>query len=303
MSARFALPTLLIALLTALTPVRPAAAGPWGLARGEWAANLEGSTFTANTFHAVGFRADTGLIVEERAVRATVELGWKRNLTVVLGLPAVSVTRRSANIQGTATGFQDALIGLRYNIANTSTAAAFEIDWNTPSGYNRNLDSLGVRLGDGLQELSGRLMLGAALGRRGFVEGSLGYGYRYLGIAKRDQRPVAPGDRSLAKYLWSDRLHASADVGIWLGPSLLAGGRYRGVKTLSNGALAPEASAHLASPILVYRVDDRLDMFAGSWSTASGRNTLHYDQVYLGLSFRNTKLHRLQGYLGGAQAP
>ena len=303
MSARLALPTLISTLITALTLAGPAAAGPWGLARGEWYANLEGSTFTANTFHGDGGRADSGLIVEERAIRAVVEVGWKRHLTLIVGLPALSVTRRDARIQGTATGFQDVLVGMRYNLMNGSSAAALELDWNAPSGYNRNLDSLGTRLGDGLQELSARLEIGSALGRRGFFEGSIGYGYRYLGITERSTDAVLAGDRSLAKYLWSDRLQASADLGIWLGPSVLAGGRYRGLKTLSNGALAPETDVHLAGPILLYRVDDRLDLFAGSWSTASGKHTLHYDQVFLGLAFHHTKLNRLQGYLGGAQAP
>ncbi len=303
MSARSALPTLTIALLTTLAAVPPAAAGPWGLARGEWAATVEGSTFAANTFHGDGFRADSGLIVEERALRALVEVGWKHRLTLVIGLPVASVTRRSTAVQGTATGFQDLLLGMRYGLASGRRAAALELDWQAPSGYNRNLDTLGTRLGDGLQELSARLQLGTAIAGRAFLEGGLGYGYRYLGITERTAGAVAPGDRSPAKYLWSSRLHAHADLGIWIGPSLLAGGRYRGVKTLSNGALAPETDVHLAGPILLYRVDDRLDMFAGSWSTATGKNTLHSDQVYLGLSFHRTTLDRLQGYLGGTRAP
>jgi len=303
MSARIALPTLIIAALAAFTLVPPAAAGPWGLAPGEWHANLETSTFTASTFHADGFRADTGLIVEERALRTVVEVGWKKRASLVFGLPLLSVTRRDARVQGTATGFQDVLIGVRYNLKNGSSAAALELDWNGPSGYNRNLDSLGIRLGDGLQELSAQLQIGSALAGRGFIEGSLGYGYRYLGIGKRDKGAFVPGDSASAKYVWSDRLHASADVGIWLGSSWLAGGRYRGVMTLSNGALVPKSDVHLAGVVLLYRLDDRLDMFAGSWSTASGKHTLHYDQVYLGFAFHRTRLNRLQGFLGTTQAP
>jgi len=302
MSARIALPTLVLAVLTALTLVRPAAAGPWGLAPGEWYANLEGSTFTANTFHPDGGRADTGLVVEERALRTVVEVGWE-NLTLVFGLPVLSVTRRDARVQGTATGFQDVQVGMRYNLKNGATAAALELAWSGPSGYNRHLDTLGIRLGDGLQELSAQVQVGSAIAGRGFVEGSFGYAYRYLGIAKRDKGPFVSGEPGSAKYLWSDRLHASADFGIWIGHSLLAGGRYRGVKTLSNGALAAKSDVHLAGAILLYRVDDRLDMFAGSWSTATGKHTFHYDQVYLGLAFHRNKLNRLQGFLGGTQAP
>jgi hypothetical protein len=96
---------------------------------------------------------------------------------------------------------------------------------------------------------------------------------------------------------------ASADLGLWVGPSLLVGGRYRGKLSVGSGLLVEESDTHLAGAVLLYRVDDRLDMFAGFWSTASARYSLHYDQVYLGLAFHNTKLNRLQGFLGGKQAP
>jgi len=302
MSARIALPTLVLAVFAALTLDRPAAAGPWGLAPGEWYANLEGSTFTANTFHPDGGRADTGLVVEERAIRTVVEVGWKK-VTLEFGMPVLSVTRRDARIQGTTTGFQDLRFGMRYNLMNGSSAAAVQLSWDGPAGYNRHLDTLGFRLGDGLQELSARVDFGSAIGGRGFFQGSLGYGYRFLGFGKRDKGAFVPGQPGSAKYLWSDRLHASADVGIWLGSSVLAGGRYRGLKTISNGVLAPKTDVHLAGPILLYRLDDRLDLFAGSWTTATGKHTLHYDQVYLGLAFHRNKLNRLQGFLGGTQAP
>lgn len=303
MSARIALPTLSFAAVAMFLLVPPAAAGPWGLTPGEWYAGIEGRTYTSNTFRGDAGRADTGLVVEERALAALVELGLAKRMTLVCGLPTVSVTRRNATAEGTATGFQNVLLGFRYNLVNGSTAAALELDWSAPAGYNRKLDTLGTQLGDGLQELAARLDVGTAIGARGFLQGSLGYGYRYLGIGKRDAGEYVPGDPPSAKYVWSDRLHASADLGLWLGNSWLAGGRYRSTVTLSHGALVPESSVHLAGPFLLYRLDDRLDLFAGSWSTASGKHTLHYDQVYLGLAFRRTSLNRVQGFLGGTQSP
>ena len=303
MSARIALPTLLLAVLAGVTPASEAAAGPWGLAPGEWFANLEGSTFTSSSFHlADGSRASTGLLVQQRALRLYGEMGWKKRASVVFALPAMSVTRRDGPVQGTATGFQDVLLGLRYHVLDGVTAAAIEIDWNAPAGYNRNLDSLGLHLGDGLQELSADLGLGTAMLGRGFVQGSLGYGYRFLGIGKRDKGPVVAGDPATAKHTWSDRLRASADLALWVRPSLLVGARYRGIVTLSNGALVPETNAHLAGAVLLYRVDDRLDVLAGSWSTASGKNTLHVNELYVGVAFHHTKLNHLQGFLGGPRA-
>jgi len=45
----------------------------------------------------------------------------------------------------------------------------------------------------------------------------------------------------------------------------------------------------LLGALLLYRLDDRLDMFAGFWSTASGKHTLHYDQVYVGVAFHRPR--------------
>ena len=303
MSARIALPTLVLAVLTAFTLVPPAAAGPWGLAPGEWYANLEGSTFTSHSFHADGVRADTGLIVEERALRTLVEVGWKRRLSLVFGLPVLSVTRRDARVRGTATGFQDVLIGMRYNLINGPNAVAVQLDWSAPAGYNRNLDSLGLQLGDGHQQLSLEVAGGAGIPGGGFFQWSVGHSYRYLTITKKDGGLVVVDRLHPARYLWAQHVLASADLGLWVGPSLLVGGRYRGKLSVGSGLLVEESDTHLAGAVLLYRVDDRLDMFAGFWSTASGRYSLHYDQVYLGLAFHNTKLNRLQGYLGGKQAP
>ena len=303
MRARIAFPLLTILVLAAALSPRSSAAGPWGLQKGQWYANLEGSNFVSDTYLADGgARLDSGAVVEERALRTEVELGSKRKMTLLFGLPALSSTHRDNKVQGTATGFQDARFGMRYSLTNAKTAAAaVELVWNGPSGYNRKLDSLGIELGEGLQELVADLQVGTAIQTRGFVEGSFGYGRRFLGIGQRTSDAYVPGDGQTAKYQWADRLHMSADLALWLGRNWLASGRYRGQITLSHGALEPDENYHLFGPELHYRFDERIDMFAGTWSTASGKNTLHFDQYYLGLAFRKNKLGRLQGYLGGTQ--
>jgi len=300
--ARIALPSLMLAAFATLAG--PAHAGPWGLAHNDWYSNLEGNAFSAHTsLLSDGTRADTGLVIEQRALVSTTEVGWKHRITVLFSLPAMSVTRRGPGLQGTATGFQDVQLGARWNLINGPTAAAIEIDWSAPAGYNRSLDSLGYHLGDGLQELAGGITLGTGVFGRGFVEGSFGYGRRYLGIGERDKGPVVAGDPHIAKYLWADHLVASGDLALWMTPSLLVGGRYKGVISLSSGAMLPETNAHLAGGIVLYRVDERLDVFAGSWSTVSGKNALHIDQGYVGMAFHKTTLHRLQGFLGSKPSP
>jgi hypothetical protein len=304
MRARIAVPILVLSGLAALSCPCPAGAGPWGLAHGEWYSTLECSVFRSSTVYDAGSnRVESGRIVEQRALGVLNEVGWTKRTTMMFALPALSVTQRDARGQGTATGFQDARLGLRYNLTNGPSAMAVEVVWSGPAGYNSHLDSLGLHLGDGLQELSAGLALGTGMFGRGFIEGSLGYGYRYLAIGKRDKGPVVAGDPHTAKYRWADHLLASADLGLWVRPSLLIGGRYRGSLSLSNGPMAAETNVHLAGPVALYRVDDRLDVLAGSWSTAAGKNTLHFDQVYVGMAFHKTKLNRLQGFLGNTQAP
>lgn len=304
MSARIALPTLVLAVSVALLMPRTVGAGPWGLGKGESFSSIEGSMFsTSADYDDNGIRAHRGRVVEQRALRSYNEIGWKRNLTIVFALPAMSVTRRDAQVQGTATGFQDVLLGVRYNIRNGPDAIAVEAEWSTPAGYNRHLDSLGLQLGDGLQQLSAGGAGGTSFSGRGFFQWSLGHSYRFLAIGKKDNGRVMSGDLHPAKYVWAHHMLASADLGLWVGPSLLVGGRYRGQMSWGSGPLVQETDAHLAGAVLLYRVDDRLDMFAGSWSTAAGKNTLHFDQVYVGVAFHKTKLNRLQGFLGGKQAP
>jgi hypothetical protein len=304
MSARIALPTLILAAAAATVMPGPAKAGPWGLAPGEWYTNIEGSSFSSTTVHlADGTRAGVGLVVEQRALASATEMGWRHGITLLYALPAASITQRFATFQGTSTGFQDVQLGARCNLRNGPTALAVELDWSAPAGYNSHLISIAPALGDGLQELSAGVALGTAVGGRGFMQGSIGYGYRYLTIGKRDKGSIPPDEAHVGRFRWADHVLASADLGYWMGSSLLIGGRYRGMLSMSSGPLVPEIDQHLAGPLLLYRVDERLDMFAGSWSTASGKNTLHFDQVYVGMAFHKTTLNRLQGFLGSNQAP
>ena len=105
MSARIALPTLILAATAAFLSPRLSMAGAWGLAPGEWYANVEGGALSTTTFYdASGTRADLGGTVEQRALASANEMGWKHGITILYGLPALSVTQRYPGIQGTATG-------------------------------------------------------------------------------------------------------------------------------------------------------------------------------------------------------
>ena len=206
--------------------------------------------------------------------------------------------------QGTATGFQDALVGVRYRLLGQgSRALALGLQWSGPSGYNRHLDSLGIRLGDGQQQIAVEISGGAARPGSRFFQLSLGGSYRFLSLTKRDDGDQVVDPAHPARHLWSQHLVGTADVGVWVRPSLLVGGRFRGKFSLGAGALVEEIDQALAGGVLLYRIDPSLDMFGGFWSTAAGKHTLHFDQVYLGLGFHRTKTDRLEGFLSGTQTP
>jgi hypothetical protein len=305
MSVRIASSALLVLFTlgsASLSP--PAHAGPWLPAPGEYYSELRGGLFSADSYHNDdGERLSPGGVWEERSIRSITELGWKKNLSFVLSAPFIGIHARDADGTQTATGLEDILLGLRYGVIQGPSALAVELDWQAPLGYSRHGSAFGNPLhGGGLQQLSLSLLYGTSVTSRAFVQVGAGYGYRYLSISRQGGH-AAEGEPNEAEDLWSMPFLASADVGVWLTQSILLGGRYSGTMTTSHGDLFPERNVHLAGPMLLFRVDDRLDLMAGTWSTASARNALHYDQFYVALAFKQTGLNRLQGFLGGTSTP
>jgi hypothetical protein len=306
MSARAASSALILSLLIAPAFCCPAQAGPWLPAPGEYCTELNGGLFSANTYrNEAGDRVSLGGKWEERSLLSTMELGWKKNLSVVIAAPFISATRqdRVGDTTSTSAGLEDFRFGLRFGLHQGPTALAAEFDWQAPLGYGRESSLFADSLrGDGLQQLSLSLLFGRPLAERGFLQLGTGLGFRYLSITRKSANATA-GAMNAAADMWSYPFLASADLGLWLKPSLLIGARYSGLMTLSHGDLSPERTRHLAGPVVLWRVDERLDLSAGSWSTAMAKNALHYDQVYVALTFKQTRLNRLQGFLGGTKAP
>lgn len=283
MSTRPAVPSALsvvVAVLAALVLPAAARASAWMPAPGDYFTELRAGVFAADSYHDTqGDRTAFGGVYEERSLRAYTELGWKKRACVVLSLPIESITARdgSGAFDRTVTGLSDLTLGLHFQLTEGATALAVEADWKAPLGY-RKQDF--PRLGEAQQDFTGLVQLGSAIGSRAFVDAAGGYRYR------ADE----PADQFIA----------NADVGIWIGPSLLALGRYRGAIAAGSGATPTDKiSVQLAGPALLYRVDDRLDLVVGTFSTAAAKNEFHYDQVYVSLVFKQTNLGRLQGLLGG----
>lgn len=320
MSARTHWSALSIVVPILLGSVGSAHAGAWSLAPGEFYTEIRSGWFSSDTYHDQDgdrrFLAGGGLW-EQRRLLSYTELGWKPKLSFVLGIPVESVSRRfgtgSPQTLTTATGIGDGLLALRYRLTNGRSGAALELGWKPPLGYERDrflshadsavaaaaagdtdgdFDSLDVNvarqigspvLGDGQQDVTLSLLLGRAV-RRGFVQ--VGGGYRY-----RFEDP-------------KDQIVLSADLGLWVTRSLLLAGRYEGMMAAGEGDRpTDEPEHHRFGPTLVYRLDDHMDLFVATMHTAAATNALHTDEVHVGFAFRQTKLNRLQGFLGGTAAP
>jgi hypothetical protein len=279
-----------------------AGSGPWTLARGEWSTELRGNFFSSDTYHdqdGTRLWLAGGGLIEQRSLTWAGELGWKRGLTLVYSVPFVSLTRRpdgNAYVP-TVTGFGDAVFGFKLHLRNGARAAALEVDWKAPFGYERaptyfaddttdinRAKQLGEpRLGDGQQDVSAVLHMGSAIGSRGFAQVAGGYTYRFEDPA--------------------DQIVLRADLGLWVSGDWMLAGRYRGQVAMSGDNDTRDPDRHLVGPLLIYRVDDHLDLFAGSMHTAKAVNAPHTDEYMVGMTFKQTKLDRLQGYLGTARRP
>jgi hypothetical protein len=310
MSARAASLALILSLLSLPVAFRCAQAGPWLPAPGEYCVELRGGLFSADSYHNDdGDRLSLDGKWEERSVRATVELGWKKRASFFMTAPFISATQRYATGTRTSTGLEDIRLGLRYRLHQGASALAAEFDWQGPLGYDRTSSVFGDPLRDGgLEQISLSLLYGTPLTKRGFFQMGLGGGYRYLALGGSGKHVTNPEDPEApvideAKNRWGVPLLGSADLGLWLTDRILVAGRWSGTTTASHGDLYPERTVHLAGPMLLYRVDDRLDLVAGSWSTAIAHDAPHYDQAYVGIVFKQTKLNRTQGFLGGLKTP
>lgn len=315
--------------LAASAAASPAHAGAWLPAPGEYYSEMSAGRYSARTsYDGAGERLffPQGGRLESRSLSLYNEIGWKKRLSLVVSAPMLSVTRRTENsaFQQTSTGLGDVDLGARLRLREGATAVALQLDLLAPLGYENQSDSLvgvaGTRdsvietkplpptqfrylthpLGIGSQSVSGRLLVGKALkSLDAYVD--LSGGIRFW-----------PND-------FASQVTGSAQAGKWFGTSLLLSGHYQGGIAVSRdfmrrvvGALYfksrpivsnPGFDVHVIGPELRYRVDDRLDLFAGSNHTMAGKNWIHVDEYYVGMAFRQTKLNRLQGLLGSKTRP
>jgi hypothetical protein len=320
-----------IAVAALVAFAHPGQAAPWGLAPGEFYSELSGSFFSSRSFYrnVDEARTDMAARFEERSLRSHNEFGWKKRATVWVDLPFVSRSFVSdAGGAAASSGLGDIGLGVRVALASGRFPAAIELGWTGSLGTNRFLfpgtsgsggldassleaqragvlDDSSTFFSSGLQSLSLGLELGGALTGRGYWTLGGGYRTRYLSLGAR---------KDTSRF--ADFVTVSAGLGAWLGSRLLVSGEWRSERQLSEGvtydlilpavpgANGPElqSMSHLTGPRVTFRVDERMDVFAGSWHTPGGRNVLHHDLYYCGIAWKNSSLDRLAGALGGTKA-
>ena len=305
---------------------------PWVLKPGEFYSELSGSFFAANSFYGEQEegRFSLGGKLDERVVRSSNEFGWKKWASVWISVPFVS--RSFSPFTGgntTATGLGDLDVGLRVALLRGSLPAALSLGWTAPLGDNRklfpgtsgeggidlrhvpaaggsNFADTSLYFDQGMQSLSAALALGGTAGKRAYWTLGGAFVYRFLEIGQSDETTngVVTTFRHNAKFAGGD-----ASVGIWVTQSLLLTGAFHGEWVMSQSAIYDgdetrelDITRMLTGPRLTYRVDERMDVFAGSWHTPTGRNVLHHDQYYCGIAWKQTGLDRLAGMLGGTKA-
>src|SRR5262249_4324439 len=137
-------------------------------------------------------------------VRSYNEIGWKRNVSLLLDVPFIDRTIRLDQTTLSNAGLSDLRLGLRFRLREDNPGLILEGGWEAPLGYGHN--GFPAR-GDGRQkawvQLNGGLHLPYV---PGFIQASRGF--LYVGTDE---------------VLFSQ---TTVDGGLWLGSSVLVGGRY-----------------------------------------------------------------------------
>jgi hypothetical protein len=311
------------ATLTLASPTRagyPANTTPWVLKPGEFYSELFGSVYAANTFLDDDHnRPPLNGKLDERALVSYNELGWKKRASVWLAVPIENrgFTRFTGGTS-TSTGLGDIDLGVRMRLKGGTAPASLAFGWTAPLGANRklfpglggdggtdptayppyslsNASDTSLYFNQGLQSLRVAADLGGRAWKGAFWTAGGEWRYRFLEFLSTKQ------SSHNARFIGAD-----ASLGWWVQRSLLLTGMFQGEWLTSqsqnydrNLSSDRKPKRLLAGVRATWRVDDRMDVFAGSSHVARGRDVIHYDQYYFGIGWRQSSLSRYAGAYGG----
>ena len=279
------LPLAFLILMSCPVAARAFDGGAWTVRPGEWYSEVSGTRLYAS--QQFGVDARDGAIPSEGRFQQYLltsynELGWKKNVSLVLGVPFSSRTWRFYQTTRTISGLADLRLGFRIRLRDDAPGLILDGGWLAPSGYDKNVFP---KLGDGRQKVWGALNGGIKL------PGLPGFGQASRGVLFVSEDGV----------LYSQ---TSADAAVWIGSHVLFGARYSDDVAWSSALESSRlGTAYRAGPVLLLRVDDRMDLSIGAGHQWYGRNALEFTGIYLALGFKQTKLNPMQGFLGTRQHP
>jgi hypothetical protein len=300
----------------------PANDTPWVLKPGEFYSEISGSVFAANTYlDNDNNRPPLNGKLDDRELVSYNELGWKKSRSVWVAVPFVSrgFTRFTGGTS-TSTGLGDIDLGVRFRLKGGNTPASLALGWTAPLGGNRklfpgvngdggtdptsyppysasNASDTSLYFNQGLQSLRAGLEFGGRAWKHAFWTAGGEFRYRFLEFLSTD--PSSHNARFIG---------GNATLGWWVHRNLLVTGLFDGEWVTNqsdnydrNLATNLDPRRLLAGVRATWRVDDRMDVFAGSWHVASGANVIHYDRYYFGIAWRQSSLSRYAGAYGGTK--
>lgn len=279
---------LLLALLMAV--LCPAAAfalegGGWTVRPGEWYTEVGAARASAGAQFLTDAR-DVAIPNNGRfqqvLLRSYSEIGWKKNASLLLDIPFETRSWRLQRQTSSVSGISDVTVGLRVRLRDDAPGLILDLGWRAPLGYDKNVFP---SLGDGRQKLYTSINGGVKLpGLPGFAQASRG-----ILFVSEDGVVFS---------------QTTADAAVWLGPNVLFGGRYADqVAWNSASEVRPLPTLYAAGPVMVVRIDDRMDLSVAAMRRLYGRNSLEGTQITVALGMKQTKLGPLQGFLGVKKHP
>lgn len=156
----------------------PSLAGPWTPDAGESYNKVALNYFSGDS--AFGPEEPGFQDFEDVNLTYYLELGITDRLAVITSVPLKRISRTDLGATGAVignntTGIGDVDVGLRYNFLRDSVVLAAQVVFKAPYLYQANNV---LPLGNGQEDIEGRLQLGKSLGKAGYFAIDAGYRYR-----------------------------------------------------------------------------------------------------------------------------
>jgi hypothetical protein len=291
------------ACLLALTALAPAdaLAGAWAQEeRGLYAKLAYGKSFATEQFKDGGetlqlLSEDLEGSFDLNSALLYVEYGAVERLTFTLSAALMDVTLDSPIQRVTVRGFGDVILGGRYQFIDGPVVASVMANFKTPGGYSPELGDLRPTLGNGVNELDGRLSVGASFYPIPAYF-SVDAGFRWRG-----SRSVRGGG---SRVDFSNEIPFTGEVGYGfdlsgatggVANSLLLRGAFAGVYGLGDPgeinavALTPTVQRFLkVGPSVIVTLFDEYQVSVDYMYTPLGVNALQSHDVFVGLAFDTT---------------